>query len=130
MFECHERFRQDSEFLIDLKLCQVRLMKDGELDWFMLVPRVKGVTEIIELSKEQQVTLMKEIDLCSRLLKEEHPESKINIGSLGNVVSDLHVHIIARYEGDRAWPGTIWGTKANAPFKSERTQFWKEYFDQ
>lgn len=122
-----ERLQRDSDFLKQLELCELRLMKDGELDWFLLVPRVEGAQEIIDLTSSDQEILMKEIDYVCRELK-NHNSGKLNIGALGNVVRQLHIHILARNEGDRAWPGPIWGTKSNIDFDPERLTFWKSIF--
>lgn len=122
-----ERLLKDSEFIKDLKLCELRLMKDGDLDWFMLIPKVSGATEIIDLSQTQQQILMEEISYVSEKLR-IHNSGKINIGALGNIVRQLHVHVLARKEGDRAWPGPIWGSKPVSDFDPLRISFWRNQF--
>lgn len=123
----NERLLNDSEFIKSLPLCELRLMKDGDLDWFLLIPRIPNATEWIDLTTKEQTLLCQEIDLVSRKLKETN-DGKINIATLGNVVSDLHIHVLARKVGDRAWPGPIWGTKAVNEFDPSRVLFWKSKF--
>lgn len=126
MYELNEKLKEDTIFLKNLKLSELRLMKDGDLDWFVLVPRIKGVSEITDLSLEEAKTLTEEIYEVSELLK-KHAQNveKINIGMLGNIVRDLHVHIVARKLSDRAWPGPIWGSKMAQDFDEARASFWK-----
>ncbi len=126
--EINPRFLEDSDFVAELELCHLRLMKDGDLDWFMMIPKVEGAREWIDLSAQQQIQLTKEIDLVSRKLKSVN-SGKINIGSLGNVVSDLHIHVLSREVGDRAWPGPIWGTKSLKQYSPDRLVFWKKEFN-
>lgn len=123
----NEKLLNDSEFIKKLELCELRLMKDGDLDWFLLIPLRENVVEIIDLSSVEQQLLMQEIDYVSRQVK-KHNSGKLNIGALGNIVRDLHIHIVARVEGDRAWPGPIWGTKPKADFDPDRLFFWRDIF--
>jgi diadenosine tetraphosphate (Ap4A) HIT family hydrolase len=119
----NERILLDTVFLIELELCQVRLMRD-ELDWFMLLPMRDKITEIHQLSPEDQLQLMKEVSYISQLLESKGIVDKINIGAIGNIVSQLHIHIVGRTTRDRAWPNTIWGTKTTRPFNEERVHYW------
>lgn len=123
-----QRLKDDTLFIKSLKLSELLLMKDGDLDWFILVPRKEGVIEFIDLNDNDQNELFKEIAYVSNILKKHSTFEKINIGMLGNVVRDLHVHIVARKKNDRAFPGPIWGTKANKEFDSSRQTFWVEKF--
>lgn len=126
----------DSEFIADLELSQLRLLKDGELDWFLLIPRKETnhensyFIEWTDLQVEDQVQLTKEIDFVSRLLKDHVGPDKINIASIGNIVSQLHVHIIARYKTDRAWPKTIWGTESKQKLDVKRVSYWQGLVNQ
>lgn len=124
-FELDPILERDSLYLTDLNLCQLRLIKDGELDWFLLVPKRNNLNELIDLDREEQIHLMEEIDYISRLLKSHTTFDKLNIGSLGNVVSQLHIHIIARKSTDRAWPSAIWGTVSKINFHDGKLDFWK-----
>ncbi len=116
---------EDSEYLCDLELCQLRLMKDGDVDWFILVPKREDIREWYQLSEADQILLTKEISFVSQKLR-EIKAYKINIASLGNMVPQLHIHIIARYPDDRAWPGAIFNTKNKKEFDSKRVDFWKK----
>lgn len=123
----NERILQDSEFIKDLELSQLRLLKDGDLDWFLLIPRKEGMVDWSDLSIEDQKTLCEEITLVSEKLKEVNPD-KINVASLGNMVPQLHIHVIARYKTDRAWPGAIWGSESLKEFSPEKVNYWKVKF--
>ncbi|WP_127716914.1 HIT domain-containing protein [Halobacteriovorax sp. HLS] len=123
----NERLVNDSEHIANLCLSELRLIRDGELDWFMLIPLKDGLTEWFELSHEDQCKLSEEITLVSKLLKSEDI-TKVNVGSLGNVVSQLHIHIIGRKSSDRAWPNAVWGTQSPNPFNMERVEYWREKF--
>jgi diadenosine tetraphosphate (Ap4A) HIT family hydrolase len=111
MFILNERLAQDSDFLYESDLSQVRLMKDAN-PWLLLIPKLSNKVEIIDLSLDQQMELMREISRFSHILKKEFDPDKLNVANLGNVVPQLHVHIVCRYQNDRAWPKPIWGTVA------------------
>ena len=104
------RLAADSFFLADGPLSQLRVMDDTRFRWLVLVPRRPGAIEWIDLDGDAQRLLLAEINLAGRLLRAWGPVHKLNIGALGNVVRQLHVHVLAREEGDAAWPGPVWGT--------------------
>ena len=108
-FQPDPRLAADSAFIADGPLSQVRLMDDARFPWLLLVPRVAGASEWIDLDGGQQRLLLAEINQLSQLLRTEAGVEKINIGALGNIVRQLHVHLIGRHEGDPAWPGPVWG---------------------
>jgi len=110
MFEVDPRIANENILLVDLHLSQVYFKNDKENPWFILVPKRSNVSEIIDLGHEDQLLLMEEINSVSQFLKEFYRPTKINVANLGNIVTQLHVHIIARFETDRAWPRAIWGT--------------------
>jgi diadenosine tetraphosphate (Ap4A) HIT family hydrolase len=85
-------------------------MDDARWPWLVLVPRVEGASEWIDLDGNQQRLLLAEVNLVSRLLREEAGVDKLNLGALGNIVRQLHVHLVGRHEGDAAWPGPVWGS--------------------
>lgn len=114
----------DTVAVCELPLCYVRLLKDPELDWFVLVPKKENLVEIIDMQLEDQMLLTEEIDLVASTLKKETGCDKLNIANLGNIVSQLHIHIIARYQSDRAWPGPVWGTQTSGEFNEEKAAFW------
>lgn len=109
-FELDPRLAADSVFIADGPLSQVRLMDDTRFPWLLLVPRVPGAAEWIDLDGGQQRLLLAELDQLSRLLRGEPGVEKINIGALGNIVRQLHVHVVGRHAGDPAWPGPVWGS--------------------
>lgn len=109
-FELDARLAADSLFVADGPLSQVRLMDDARWPWLVLVPRVEGASEWIDLDGNQQRLLLAEVNLVSRLLREEAGVDKLNLGALGNIVRQLHVHLVGRHEGDAAWPDPVWGS--------------------
>lgn len=109
MFELHPRLAQDSDPLTQLPLCQVRLMKDARYPWLLLIPARADLVELHQLEAEDRALLIEEIALASRTLEALFSPDKINVGALGNLVPQLHVHVIARHRGDPAWPGPVWG---------------------
>ena len=108
-FILDERLKQDSISILNLQLCEVRLMNDKQYPWLVLVPQRANCTEIIDLSLDEQSLLLAEIRLCCEEFKLRYPNHKLNVANLGNVVSQLHLHIVARHSDDRAWPGPVWG---------------------
>lgn len=107
---------ENSVFIKNLTLSVLYLKNDKENPWFILVPRKLGAIELIDLSHEEQVMLMEEVTIVSEFLKSHYRPDKLNVGSLGNIVRQLHVHVIARYTSDRAWPGPIWGVPTKQEF--------------
>ena len=103
------RLATDSAFIADGPLSQVRLMDDTRYPWLVLVPRVNGVSEWLELDGGQQRLLLAEINRAGQLIRSQPGVEKLNIGALGNIVRQLHVHLVGRHDGDAAWPGPVWG---------------------
>ena len=108
-FELHPQLRADTAFVAALPLCDVLLMNDANYPWLILVPRVPGMRDLIDLDDARQATLMQEIAAASRALKSLYSAHKLNVAALGNQVAQLHVHVIARQPDDAAWPNPIWG---------------------
>lgn len=108
-FDLNPRLEGDSLPVADLPLCAVRLMKDANYPWLLLIPRQADLVEITDLAQPDRLQLMDEIAACADALKAATACDKINIGALGNVVSQLHVHVIARFRSDAAWPNPVWG---------------------
>ena len=106
------RLAADSVFIADGPLSQVRLMDDTRFPWLLLVPRVADASEWLELDGAQQRLLLAEINQAGNLIRALPEVEKLNIGALGNIVRQLHVHVVARSEGDAAWPGPVWGSGA------------------
>lgn len=109
-FQPDPRLAADSAFIADGPLSQVRLMDDARFPWLLLVPRVAGASEWIDLDGGQQRLLLAEINQISQLLRVEPGVAKLNIGALGNIVRQLHVHLVGRHPDDPAWPGPVWGS--------------------
>lgn len=108
-FQLDKKLEQDCYFVTELSFSRLLLMNDQQYPWLILVPRVESAQELYELTFEQQQALWTEIADTSKLLKQLFSPIKLNIGALGNIVRQLHVHIIARFEQDNAWPGPVWG---------------------
>lgn len=127
-FDLNPILERDSLLVRDLELCQLRLIKDGELDWFILVPKRNNISEIFELSSDDQALLLSEINLVSKGLDAAVSPDKINIAAIGNMVAQLHIHIIARFKNDRAWPATVWGTTTDLSFEDSKVKMWQSIF--
>jgi diadenosine tetraphosphate (Ap4A) HIT family hydrolase len=108
-FALDPRLAADTRLVASLPLCDVRLMNDARYAWLVLVPRRAGLVEIADLSDADQAVLWQEVNLAGRALRAVAPCDKLNLGALGNIVRQLHVHVVARCEGDAAWPGPVWG---------------------
>jgi diadenosine tetraphosphate (Ap4A) HIT family hydrolase len=117
-FRLSERLAADSIFLADWPLCQLRLMDDARFPWLILVPRRDGLEEWTELALEDSATLAAEIARAGHGLAEMFKPRKLNVGALGNIVRQMHVHVIARFEIDPAWPGPVWGQGARVPYET------------
>ena len=109
MFKLHPQLEKDCIELGQFELCTLLLMNDSSYPWFILVPEREEVSELYELSDEDQQLLQKESNFLAMILKNYFYADKINIAALGNVVPQLHIHHIARYKEDRSWPAPVWG---------------------
>jgi len=109
-FLLHHKLSSDTIKLVELDFSILLLMNNALVPWFILVPKT-NVSELYELDPEQQGSLWAEANLLSRFLKEELHVDKINVAAIGNIVPQLHVHVIGRYKDDFAWPKTVWGRK-------------------
>jgi diadenosine tetraphosphate (Ap4A) HIT family hydrolase len=112
----HPRLASDAATIGDLTLSQVLAMRDANYPWALLVPRVVGAVEIIDLSETQRAQLMAEITLVAAALKDITQCDKLNVAAIGNVVSQLHIHVVARRYSDAAWPGPVWGAVPARPY--------------
>ena len=108
-FELHPQLRADSSFVCALPLCDVLLANDANYPWLILVPRIEGMRDVIDLDDARQASLMREIAAASRALRQLYSPHKLNVAALGNMVAQLHVHVIARQTDDAAWPTPVWG---------------------
>lgn len=110
------RLIEDTHPLTELPLCQLRLMDDTRYPWLVLIPRRSGAVEVFDLSEDDQQQLWHEAGLLGRALKETLGGDKLNIATLGNLVPQLHLHVVLRREGDDAWPGPVWGQGQADPY--------------
>jgi diadenosine tetraphosphate (Ap4A) HIT family hydrolase len=109
VFTLHQRLDQDTVLLCDWTLCQVLLMNDCRFPWLILVPKRDPIKEIHDLAGDDQRLLWLEITRASEALHRSTRADKMNVGALGNLVPQLHIHVIARFESDAAWPNPVWG---------------------
>lgn len=121
-FSLDSRLAQDSYFLQDWPLCQLRLINDQQYPWFLLIPRRASLCELIDLSEHDHLQFQLESrQLCLWMQKQFQP-SKLNVAALGNVVPQLHVHHIARFTDDKAWPAPVWGVVPTVPYTEQELQ--------
>ena len=129
-FTLDQRLAHDTLRLGALPLCEVLLFDDVRYDWLILVPRKPLVVEFLELPEVEQVQLAAEVQQVSRALKQWQPQAKLNVGALGNVVAQLHIHVVLRHPQDPAWPGPVWGHSPRQPHTeheaAERCLFWRQ----
>ena len=111
MFKINNKFLKSSYYIADLKLCSVRLNDNSKFPWLILIPKRKDIADISELNSKDQILLMKEIVFASKLMKKLFKTSKLNIEKIGNIVPQLHIHIISRKRTDSSWPLSVWVVK-------------------
>ena len=107
-FKINKKFKISSQHITELKLCFVRLHNNSEFPWLILIPKRKNITEISQLNSKDQILLMKEIVYVSKIMKKLFKTKTINVEKIGNIVSQLHIHVIARTKKDKAWPLSVW----------------------
>jgi diadenosine tetraphosphate (Ap4A) HIT family hydrolase len=122
MFKLDSRLHNDTFFVCDLSLSRVLLMNDSQFPWLILVPKKHDIAEIIELTEQEQVMLTKESAHVSQVMQAMFSPYKLNVAALGNVVRQLHVHHVARFESDVAWPKPVWGNQAAVPYTQEKAE--------
>ncbi len=115
-FALDSRLTADTVPVGDLALCSVLLLNDARFPWLILVPRREGLSEVTDLSEEDAAALMGEIRVATRVMLDLSRPDKVNVGALGNVVAQLHVHVVGRFRSDPAWPGPVWGFEARKPY--------------
>ena len=115
-FTLDSRLEKDSLLVTRIGLCQLRLMNDSRWPWLILVPQRPGVSEMFELAPLDQAMLTFETNLVAEMFKKVKAAEKINVAAIGNMVRQLHVHVIARYENDANWPGPVWGYGDRQPY--------------
>jgi diadenosine tetraphosphate (Ap4A) HIT family hydrolase len=117
-FTLHPRLAADAAFVIDWPLCRVLLMNDSRYPWLILVPRRADMTEITDLDTSDRGLLTEEIVRASEIVRRLPGVAKLNMGALGNLVPQLHIHIVGRQAGDPAWPGPVWGHSPAVPYEA------------
>jgi len=117
MKKINKNFLKDSHFITELKLCNIRLIDNSKFPWIILVPKRKNTTDISELSSKDQILLMKEIVYASKIMKKTFKAFNLNVEKIGNIVSQLHIHIIARSQKDSSWPLSVWVVKKKIYFR-------------
>ncbi|WP_120496413.1 HIT domain-containing protein [Kiloniella sp. EL199] len=118
-FALHERLEADTAIITELPYCRVLLMNDSQYPWLILVPRYNDLRDLHDLPKDLFAAVMEEIRYVSEVLTKECNAFKINVAALGNMVPQLHIHVIARFENDAAWPGPVWGVKEPCPYTDD-----------
>lgn len=122
MFVMDERLDKDTYTLGELPLSRLLLMNDARYPWLILVPRVQGITEVYQLEMAQQQQLWQETNAVAERMQQVFAADKMNLGALGNVVSQLHMHVVARKQGDAAWPAPVWGQGVAVPYSEAQRQ--------
>ncbi len=122
MFALDPRLEQDTLHMGDFPLCRLLLMNDASYPWFILVPRREEVSELFQLDAADQRSLWRETLLLAELLKDTFKADKMNVATLGNVVSQLHMHVIVRRRNDPAWPAPVWGRQPAQPYTAEQVR--------
>ena len=110
-FEIDKKFLKSSHYITELKLCSIRLYDNSKFPWVILIPKRNKITDISDLNSKDQILLMKEIVHVSKIMKKLFKTSKLNIEKIGNMVPQLHIHIIARSKKDSTWPLSVWVVK-------------------
>tara|TARA_B000000475_G_scaffold118287_1_gene95688 strand:+ start:374 stop:772 length:399 start_codon:yes stop_codon:yes gene_type:complete len=126
MHKVNTKFIKSSYFITELKLCSVRLINNKKFPWIILIPKRIKVTDITELKTKDQILLIKEIVLASKVMKKIFNTKKLNVEKIGNKVSQLHIHIIARSSKDSSWPLSVWVVKGKTYSKSALIEILRE----
>jgi diadenosine tetraphosphate (Ap4A) HIT family hydrolase len=127
-FVLNERLEADTHLVCELKSCSLHLLDDRRWPWFILVPRIAGAEEWHDLSKGQRIMVDDEVAQVAFTLKKMTGCEKINVASIGNMVRQLHIHVIARNEGDANWPGPVWGYSEREPYSVDSAASFIESF--
>ena len=120
LFEIHPRLKADCIHLGRFELCQLLMMNDSQYPWFILVPEMADITEIHQLSAENRHLVADESNYLAENIARLFKADKLNIAAIGNLVAQLHVHHVVRYQTDRAWPAPVWGKFTAVPYSDEQ----------
>jgi diadenosine tetraphosphate (Ap4A) HIT family hydrolase len=126
MFALDARLEADTFALGESALCALRVFDDSRYAWLVLVPRRPNSCEWFELTSDEQAALFRETMLAAQALRDSFDITKVNIGQLGNVVRQLHVHVVARRDGDPAWPGPVWGHSPRVAYPDDERERLRE----
>ncbi len=121
-FQLHAQLKQDCFIVGQFELCLVLLLNDSQFPWFILVPQRENIREIYELQSEDQQLLIQESSYFSQRLATIFEAEKLNVAAIGNIVPQLHVHHIVRYQTDKAWPAPVWGKFAATPYTAQQRE--------
>ena len=110
-FKIDKKFFKSSHHIVDLKLCSIRLHNNSKFPWVILIPKRNKIFDISDLKSKDQILLMKEIVYVSKIMKKLFKTSKLNVEKIGNIVPQLHIHIISRNKKDSSWPLSVWVIK-------------------
>ena len=113
-FKLDRKFLKSSHYVKDLKLCTIRLHDNSKFPWLILIPKRNKITDMSDLNSKDQIQLIKEIVFVSKIMKQLFKTSKLNIEKIGNIVPQLHIHIIARSKKDSSWPLSVWVVKGKS----------------
>lgn len=122
MFDLHPVLAADTTEITRLDLCRVLLMKDAHYPWLILVPARSGLTGLHELNPEDRPQVMEEINQAATAMQQIYAPFRMNVAALGNIVEQLHIHVIARFENDPAWPKPVWGVHPRKDYSPEQLQ--------
>jgi diadenosine tetraphosphate (Ap4A) HIT family hydrolase len=122
LFQLPQQLQHDCIIIGRFDLCQILLMNDSQYPWFILVPMVANVSEIYQLSKSERSQLIEESSDFSTILANCYKAEKLNIAAIGNLVPQLHIHHIVRYQTDKAWPAPVWGKFPAIPYTEQQLQ--------
>ncbi|MDD2321797.1 MAG: HIT family protein [Geobacteraceae bacterium] len=120
-FTLDPRLAQDCVVLGKMRLSLLLLMKNSLVPWFILVPQ-RTATELFQLDRQDQAALLEEINLLSRFVKEHFAVEKLNVAAIGNIVQQLHIHVVGRNSNDFCWPNVVWGTKEQRPYTDQEVK--------
>ncbi|AXK53397.1 MULTISPECIES: HIT domain-containing protein [Pseudomonas] len=122
MFTLDSRLQQDTLPIGDFPLCRLLLSNDANYPWFILVPRREDISELFQLDVTDQQQLWRETTALAEVLKDSFDADKMNVATLGNVVSQLHMHVIVRKRDDAAWPAPVWGKHPAKPYSAQQVE--------
>lgn len=122
MFALHPRLEADSLYITDLGICQARLMNDQRVPWVVLIPQVDDARELHHLPGRDRENIWEDIHHTATVMEQLFAPDKINLGALGNLVPQLHIHVVCRFQQDPAWPGPIWGAGTPVPYDPQKAE--------